>query len=262
VTDRPSERAPNAPRPYDASTYGERIADVYDQWPRLPASTERAVEFLAAVAGRGPILELGIGTGRLALPLTQRGFAVHGIDASPAMVAKLRAKPGGDRVTVAMGDFADMAIAGRFSLIFVAFNTFFGLLTQDDQIRCFRGIAEHLTDDGVFVLEAFVPDLTRFTHGQRVGATDVATDSVSLETSVHDPVAQRVRSQQVVITERHVKLYPVEIRYAWPSELDLMGRLAGLCLRERWGGWNREAFGASSGVHVSVYERATPERTP
>jgi SAM-dependent methyltransferase len=197
VTDRPDSREPDPPRPYDVSTYGERIADVYDHWPRLPANTERAVEFLAAAAGRGPILELGIGTGRLALPLAQRGFAVQGIDASPAMVAKLRAKPGGDRITIVMGNFADMAIAGRFSLIFVAFDT-----------------------------------------------------------SVHDPVAQRVRSHHVVITAGGVKLYPVEVRYAWPSELDLMARMAGLRLRERWEGWSREAFGASSGAHVSVYERA------
>ena len=251
-----------APDPYDVSTYGERIADVYDHLPRLPANTERAVEFLAAAAGRGPILELGIGTGRLALPLAQRGFVVHGIDASPAMVGRLRAKPGADRVTITMGDFADMAIAGRFSLIFVAFNTFFGLLTQEDQIRCFGGIAEHLTDDGVFVIEAFVPDLSRFTHGQRVGVTSLATDEVYLETSVHDPVAQRVRSQQVVINEDGVRMYPVVIRYAWPSELDLMARLASLRLRERWAGWSREAFGASSGAHVSVYERDRQERTP
>jgi SAM-dependent methyltransferase len=245
-------------RPYDASTYGERIADVYDHWPRLPDNAERAVEFLAAAAGAGPILELGIGTGRLALPLAQRGFAVHGIDASPAMVAKLRAKPGGDRITIAMGDFADMTIAGRFSLVFVAFNTFFGLLAQDDQVRCFKGIAEHLSDRGVFVIEAFVPDMSRFAHGQRVGVTDIGTDALYLEASVHDPVAQRVRSHHVVVTKDGVKLYPVEVRYAWPSELDLMARLAGLRLRERWGGWSREAFDASSGVHVSVYEKGNP----
>ena len=262
MTDRLEPRGPDVPRPYDVSTYGEHIADVYDHWPRLPTDTERAVEFLAAVAGRGPILELGIGTGRLALPLAQRGFAVHGIDASPAMVGRLRAKPGGDRITIVMGDFADMAVAGQFSLIFVAFNTFFGVLTQEDQIRCFRGIAEHLTDDGVFVIEAFVPDLTRFTHGQRVGVTDVKTDAVCLETSIHDPVAQRVRSQQVVITEHGVRMYPVHVRYSWPSELDLMARLAGLRLRERWSSWSRESFGPSSGAHVSVYERARQERKP
>jgi len=255
VTD-PEARGPNAPRAYDVSTYGERIADIYDDLPRLPANTERAVEFLAAVAGRGPILELGIGTGRLALPLAQRGFAVHGIDASPAMVAKLRAKPGADRISVVMGDFADVAVPGRFTLVFVAFNTFFGVLSQEAQVRCFRRVAEHLTADGVFVIEAFVPDLTRFTHGQRVGATHVGPDAVHLEASLHDPVAQRVHSQQVVITQQGVRLYPVEVRYAWPCELDLMARLAGLRLRARWGGWSREAFGASSGAHVSVYERA------
>src|SRR5262245_59348367 len=134
----------DGPRAYEASTYGERIADVYDAWPRLPATTDEAVAFLAGVAGRGPILELGIGTGRLALPLGERGFAVHGIDASPAMVARLRAKPGGDRIPVVMGDFADMAVAERFSLIFVAFNTFFGLSSQEAPLRCFTGVAEHL----------------------------------------------------------------------------------------------------------------------
>jgi len=255
VTDRAEGRGSDAARLYDVSTYGERMADVYDDWPRLPTNTERAVEFLAGVAGRGPILELGVGTGRIALPLLQRGFTVHGIDASPAMVAKLRAKPGGERIPVAMGDFAEVAVAGRFSLIFVAFNTFFGLLSQDAQLRCFSAVAERLADDGVFVIEAFVPDLTRFHRGQHVGVTDVGANAVHLETSVHDPVAQRVRAQQVVITERGVRLYPVEVRYAWPSELDLMARLAGLRLRERWGGWGRETFDASSGAHVSVYER-------
>jgi len=262
MADRPEARGPQAARPYDVSTYGERIAEVYDQSPTLPATTERTVEFLAAAAGRGPILELGVGTGRLALPLVQRGFVVHGIDASPAMVARLRAKPGGDRVTITMGDFADIAVAGKFSLIFVAFNTFFGLLTQEAQIRCFAGIAEHLTDDGRFVLEAFVPDITRFHQGQRVGATSVGPDAVTLETSLHDPVAQRVRSQHVVFTKQGVRLYPVEVCYAWPSELDLMARLAGLRLRERWGGWSCEAFGASSSIHVSVYAHAGRERNP
>jgi SAM-dependent methyltransferase len=241
---------------YEASTYGDRIADVYDEWPGVPTDTDRVVAFLADVAARGPILELGIGTGRLALPLVERGFAVSGIDSSAAMVAKLRAKRDGERIRVTMGNFADMAIDGRFALIFVAFNTFFGLLSQDDQLRCFAGVAERLADDGVFVIEAFVPDLGRFDHGQRVGATDVRTDAVYLEASLHDPVAQRVRSQQLVITEAGIRMYPVEVRYAWPSELDLMARLAGLRLRERFGGWSREPFTASSGRHVSVYQRA------
>lgn len=242
---------------YGASTYGERIADLYDEWPSVPKNTEAVVAFLAAIAENGPILELGIGTGRIALPLAQRGFKVHGIDASPAMVTKLRAKPGGDRIPVVIRNFAEMAIEGRFSLIFVVYNTFFGLLSQDDQVRCFAGVSEHLTDNGVFVVEAFVPDVTRYNRGQRVEAFEVGPDVVYLETSIHDPIRQRVRSQQIVISERGTMLYPVEVRYAWPSELDLMARLAGLRLRERWGGWGREPFTAASTTHLSIYERAS-----
>ncbi|MBI3457973.1 MAG: class I SAM-dependent methyltransferase [Candidatus Rokubacteria bacterium] len=241
---------------YDASAYGERIADVYDQWPRVPKNVEATVEFLATRAGPGPVLELGIGTGRVALPLAERGL-FHGIDASPAMVAKLRAKPGGDRIPVVIGNFVDMGIEGRFLLVFVVFNTFFALLSQDDQVRCFKGVAEHLTDDGVFVIEAFVPDPTRWNQGQRVGAIEVGADRVHLETSVHDPLTQRVRSQRVVISDQGIRLYPVWIRYAWPSELDLMARLAGLRLRERWAGWSRELFTATSATYVSVYGRGT-----
>jgi SAM-dependent methyltransferase len=242
--------------PYDAATYGERIADVYDDWPTVPKNTDRAVEFLASVAGPGPILELGIGTGRLALPLAGRGFAVSGIDSSSAMVARLRTKPGAERVGVTMGDFADMPIDGRFSLVFVAFNTFFALPSQDHQLRCFAGVAERLAADGVFVIEAFVPDLGRFDRGQRLGTVGMRLDTVYLESSLHDPVAQRIRSRHLVVSEAGIRLYPVEVRYAWPSELDLMARLAGLRLRERFGDWSREPFTAASGRHVSVYQRA------
>jgi SAM-dependent methyltransferase len=241
---------------YEASTYGERIAEVYDRLPHLPRDTDAAVGFLAGLAGAGPVLELGIGTGRLALPLAARGLAVHGIDASPAMVARLRAKPGGERIPVTLGDFKDVAADGRFALIFVAFNTFFGLPSQEDQVRCFAAVAEHLTPGGVFVLEAFVPDPTLFDHGQRVEVTDVEADRVYLAASVHDAVEQRARSMHVVLSADGVRLYPVQVRYAWPSELDLMARLAGLRRRERWGGWSRQAFTARSPAHVSVYERA------
>jgi SAM-dependent methyltransferase len=244
-------------RAYDITTYGERMAEVYDQWPDIPQNTDAIVAGLTRLAGSGPILELGIGTGRIALPLAQRGLRVHGIDASPAMVAQLRAKPGGEQIPVTIGNFADMAVEGQFTLIFVVFNTFFGLLSQEDQVRCVQGVADHLTDDGVFVLEAFVPDLTRFDRGQRVEARQVATDHVRLDTSVHDPVQQRVMSQHVVLSAQGIRLYPVQIRYAWPSELDLMTRLAGLQLRHRWAGWAEEPFTATSGSHVSVYAHAT-----
>ena len=242
---------------YEVSTYGDRVADVYDQMPRTPKNTDVAVEFLATLAARGPILELGIGTGRIAIPLAQKGFTVHGIDASRRMLEKLRAKPGGDRIPVVVGDFADMTVDGTYSLIFVVFNTFFGILSQDDQVRCFASIAKHLTGDGHFVMEAFVPDLSRFDRGQRVEAVAVDTEVVDLETSVHDRVLQQVRAQHILMSSQGIQLYPVQLRYAWPSELDLMARLAGLRLRERWSSWDRQPFTTSSMSHVSVYERVT-----
>jgi SAM-dependent methyltransferase len=239
---------------YDAASYGDKIADVYDGW-YTQLDTSGAIDLLAELAGPGPLLELGIGTGRVALPLTERGIEVHGIDASEAMVAKLRGKPRGDRIPVTMGDFADVEVEGWFSLIVVAFSTLFSLLTQDEQIRCFRNVANHLTDEGLFVLEAFVPDVCRFDRQQRVSASRVKGDEVMLEVSEHDPTEQRVDSHHVVVSEAGIKMYPVRIRYAYPSELDLMARLAGLRLRDRWGGWRREPFSTSSVWHVSVYER-------
>ncbi|MFN2589950.1 MAG: class I SAM-dependent methyltransferase [Actinomycetota bacterium] len=243
------------PEDYGPSTYGDRIADVYDQWFSVPVDTDDAVAFLADQAGSGPALELGIGTGRLAIPLKERGVEIHGLDSSEAMVAKLREKPGGADIPVVMGDFADVRVEGRFRLIFVAFNTLFGLLSQDDQVRCFRNAAEHLTEDGVFVIQAFVPDLTRFDRGQRVQAEAVGTDSLVIGADEHDAVHQRVRSLHVVLTESETRLYPVRIRYAYPSELDLMARLAGLRLRNRWEDWTKTAFTPASPQHISVYGR-------
>jgi SAM-dependent methyltransferase len=239
---------------YEAKTYGDRIADVYDGL-YSGLDTDGAVETLAALAGSGPVLELGIGTGRLALPLAESGLEVHGVDASEAMVQKLREKPGGDSIRVTMGDFADIDVDSQFSLIFIAFNTLFGLLTQEDQLRCFANAAAHLADGGVFVVEAFVPDLARFDRGQRVNVNFVEADRVMIDASRHDPMEQRVDSSHVVITESGTRLYPVSIRYAFPAELDLMARLAGLELSDRWGGWRRQSFDAESPRHVSVYGR-------
>jgi SAM-dependent methyltransferase len=247
---------------YEASTYGDRIAVVYDRIAHPPSDAETAATFLSALARGGPALELGIGTGRVALPLVQRGVEVHGIDASAAMVARLRAKPGGERIPVTIGNFGDLAIGRRFSLVFVVFNTFFGLLSQEAQVRCFARVAEHLTDDGVFVIEAFVPDLTLFDHDQRLDVRQVGSDAVELTASLHDPVGQRTNSAHVVLSPKGVDLYPVQVRYAWPAELDLMARLAGLRLRERWGGFGREPFSAASRLHVSVYERRVSGRRP
>ncbi len=241
---------------YDPAAYGDRMADVYDEWLGVPGGTDDEATFLAGLAGAGPALELGIGTGRVALPLAQAGVDVRGIDASEAMVERLRAKPGGEDIPVSIGDFADVDVEGDFSLVFVVFNAFFGLLSQEDQARCFANVARRLQGGGAFVIEAFVPDPTRFDRGQTTRTQHVEMGRVILECSRHDPVGQRVDSQNVVIGEGETKLYPGgRIRYAWPSELDLMARLAGLRLRERWGDWRRAPFTAASTGHVSVYGR-------
>jgi SAM-dependent methyltransferase len=234
--------------------YGEQCASVYDEW--FGAFDERAVERLAELAGPGRALELGIGTGIVALPLAARGVEVEGVDSSEAMVARLRAKPGGAGVRVTMGDFADVGVEGKFALIFVVYNTLFALQTQEEQVRCFRNAAEHLEDGGVFVVETFVPDAALLGLQGDVRAMAVTARRVGLKATRHDPVGQKLRSQHVVFTDDGgVRLYPVEVRYVWPSEMDLMARLAGLRLRERWGGWGREEFGEASARHVSVYER-------
>lgn len=202
----------------------------------------------------GRALELGIGTGRVALPLPAAGVHVEGIEVSPKMVAQLRAKPGGERIPVTMGDFEAVPAAGEFALVYIVFNTFFALLTQEAQLRCFTAVPRHLAPGGAFVLEAFVPDLTRYTRGGHISPVGVETDSVEFDVSLHDAAAQQITTQHVILGAGGVRLYPVRLRYAWPSELDLMARLAGLTLRERWGGWAREPFTAEATRHVSMYE--------
>jgi SAM-dependent methyltransferase len=238
---------------YIASTYGDHLADVYDEW--FDTVDDAAIDRLAELAEGGRALELGIGTGRVALPLVARGIEVHGIDASEAMVTKLRRRPGAESINVTMGNFADVQVAGDFRLIFVVFNTFFGLVTQEEQVRCFQNVAARLGPGGAFVIEVFVPDMSRFQRGQELRTREVTTERVSLQASLHDPVSQRVKSQYIVFKNNKVNNYPVEIRYCWPSELDLMARLAGLRLRDRWGNWARGEFNATSEKHISVYER-------
>ena len=240
---------------YKASTYGDRIAEVFDRWYG-GQDTEGAVDFLSALARGGDALELGIGTGRVALPLAARGLKVQGIDASPAMIRKLQTKPGGEKMAVTLGDFADVPVQGRFDLIYVVFNTFFALLTQEAQVRCFQACAQHFKDGAVFVLENFVPDLTRFDRGQRTDTISIDLGEVRVDAAIHDLFNQRVSVQHVLIEEKGVRLYPVQLRYAWPSELDLMARLAGLQLQNRYGGWKKEPFSSASARHVSVYGRA------
>jgi SAM-dependent methyltransferase len=234
-------------------TYDERCADVYDQW--FGHFDEAAVDVLEELAGGGRALELGIGTGVVALPLAARGVEVHGIDSSPEMVARLRAKPGGDAIPVTFGDFAEAGAEGEFSLVFVVYNTLFALQTQEEQVRCFGNVAARLRPGGAFVVEAFVPDLAQLSAGQGVRLLHMTDERVGIKIFQHDPVRQKLRSRHVVFNEGGSRLFPVEVRYAWPPELDLMARLAGLRLRHRWGGWRREEFTAGSEKHVSVYER-------
>jgi SAM-dependent methyltransferase len=238
---------------YIASTYGDHLADVYDEW--FASYDAAAIDTLAELGQGGRVLELGIGTGRIALPLVAKGIDVHGIDASEAMIAKLRARPGGESLPVTVGNFADLDVEGEFSLVFVVFNTFYALLTQQEQVRCFCNVAAHLKEGGKFVIEAFVPDVKRFTGGQELRTYAVTTEQVSLQASQHDPVHQRLKSQFIVLRNNQIKLYPVEIRYCWPSELDLMAQLAGLRLVHRWASWTREELNAGSEKHISVYER-------
>lgn len=235
---------------YGPETYGERVAGVYDDWydeKSVPAAA------LAQLADGGPALELGIGTGRVAVPLAALGVEVHGIDASPAMVAKMHAKPGGDGIDVTIGDMADVAVEHQFALIFVVFNTFFQLLTQADQVRCFRNVAARLRPGGRFVIEVFVPDVSRFRQGQALSAAAIRTNEVRLDATRFDATTQVVDVSQIHITERGIQLVPLKIRFAYPPELDLMAQLAGFELEHRWESFGREPFTADSPGHVSVY---------
>jgi SAM-dependent methyltransferase len=241
---------------YGAAFFGEREAAVYDDHVAEmfdPAAVTPVVETLSELAGGGAALEMGIGTGRIALPLAERGVPVHGIDASAAMVAKLRTKTGNDAIDVTIGDFATARVDGRFALVYLIFNTIFNLRTQDEQVACFQNAADHLDSGGHFVIELGVPDLQRLPPGQDVFV--YAVDARTMSFDVYDVVTQRLTSNHFVVDDGRVSSYPVEGRYAWPSELDLMARLAGMCLRERWGGWKREPFTSLSRSHVSIYEK-------
>jgi len=238
----------------DPAFCGDRWADVYDEQHAWldPAA---AVEFLTGLARDGKVLELGIGTGRVALPLAARGIAVQGVDASPAMVARLRDKPGGETIPVTVGDMTDMPVKGPFQMVYLTFNGLFSLTTQERQVECFRKVARVLEPGGTFVIECFVPDPSQFERGQRVVTRSVTEDSAAVELAVHDAAAQRITSQMVIVDEKGMHLRPVIFRYCWPAELDLMAQLADLRLRQRYGGWDKRPYDSSSTGHVSVYQR-------
>jgi hypothetical protein len=235
-------------------SFGEDVAQMFGDVKR--GDEVAAVAFLEELAGEGPALELAIGAGRIALPLAARGIRVDGIDISPAMVAQLHAKPGGDQIAVTIGDFADVPVPGTFRLIYVVWNTLFNLLTQEDQVRCFENVAAHLTDDGSFVVEAGSPaSHYRLQNDQYVEAESIEVGEVRLDVLRHDPAGQMIDESHVTLSREAIRLNPVVQRYAWPSELDLMARIAGLRLKERWGHWDRRPHSANSRNLVSVYGR-------
>ncbi len=254
---------------YEASTYGDRFADVYDDWYESVTDVEACVErvvSLAAEAGGGPVLELGVGTGRLALPLAAHGLEVHGVDASAAMLDRLRAKEGGDAVRLTLGDMADLDLdrpAAGFAVVLVAFNTFFNLGTEAAQRRCLQRVSALLAPRGRFVLEAFVPD-DELAGGPRsnVTARHITADEVVLAVSRNDVEAQTVTGQHIHLTNQGIRLRPWHLRYATPHQLDDLAQEAGLLLDWRAAGWRGELFGAASAVHVSAYRRSNVPGVP
>lgn len=233
-------------------SFGPEVAA--DDPDRLRGDEDTTVAFLRGLAGDGPVLELAIGTGRIARPLAAQGVRVDGIDISQAMVDVLRTQPGGDGIDVTMGDFADVPVSGTYGLIYVVYNTIKNLLTQDDQVRCFENVAAHLTDDGVFVVEALTPAALGLVDHQYVHAEAIEVNSVWLDVAKYNPVTQMLDESHVSLSSHGVRLWPVVQRLIWPSEMDLMARIAGLRLKERWDGWERQPYTATGNV-VSVYGR-------
>jgi SAM-dependent methyltransferase len=241
---------------HDDGYFDERVASRYDD-PDDEMFGEEAidpcVEFLVELVRGGRALELGIGTGRIALPLARRGVDVHGIDLSEAMVARLRAKPGGEDVGVMIGDFASTTVDGSFSLAYLVYNTIMNLTTQAAQIACFRNVSAHLEEGGRFVIEAGVPGLQRLPPGETFQVFATGDDHWGIDE--YDVANQGLVSHHLTRVNGTFELESMPFRYVWPSELDLMAELAGMRLRERWSGWRREPFTSESRTHVSVWEK-------
>jgi SAM-dependent methyltransferase len=239
--------------------FGERVAAQYDESSAdlfEPAVVGPVVEFLAGLAGRGAALELGIGTGRIALPLARRGIRVHGIELSEAMAARLRAKPGAEQIGVTIGDFATTAVEGRFSVAYLVFNTIMNLTSQEEQVACFQNVAAHLAPGGCFVIEVMLPALQRLPPGETVRAFTLTATRLGFDE--YDVASQGLVSHHYSVVDGRLEVVSMPFRYVWPAELDLMARLAGMTLRERWSGWKREPFTSDSTGHVSVWEKPGP----
>ena len=240
----------------DDGYFDERVAARYDESSAEMFSAEAidpTVDFLAALAGNGPALEFAVGTGRIALPLSRRGVAVHGIDMSKAMVARMRAKPGGEDIGVTIGDFSTTTVDGPFSLVYLVFNTISNLTTQAAQVACFRNAAAHLQPGGCFVIEVGVPSLRLLPPGETIHAFTVTENRWGFDE--YDIANQRMTSHHFEIVDGRAERFAVPFRYAFPAEYDLMAELAGMRLRERWAGWDREPFTSESRSHVSVWEK-------
>ena len=239
---------------HDDGYFDDRVAATYDDDTMFdPQMVATAVDFLADLAGRGRALEFGIGTGRIALPLAQRGISVHGIDISKAMVARLHEKPGGVDIDVTIGDFATASVDGPFSVAYLVFNTINNLTTQAAQVACFRNAAAHLEPGGCFVIEVGVPALQRLPLGETILPFQAGEDRWGFDE--YDVVTQGFTSHHLKIVDGNAERRSVPFRYVWPAELDLMAQLAGMTLKERWGGWRREPFTSTSTSHVSVWQK-------
>ncbi len=241
-----------------ADSYGDSFADVYDEWYGDVSDLQGTVDTVVALAAGAPVLELGIGTGRLALPLAARGLQVHGIDASPAMVARLRAKPGGDAIPVSIADFAGVEPEwpGPFGVVLAAYNTLFNLTTAEAQRRCFANAARRLRVGGALVVEAFVPSPEPEGIDGQVTPSVIEAGRVVLQVTRRHPGSQTVEGSTISITEAGIRLRPWHIRYARPEELDAMAGAAGLVLASRHAGWRGELFHDDSSTHVSIYRSA------
>ena len=239
---------------HDDGYFDERAAAKYDESDMFdPAVVDPVVDLLANLAGDGRALELGIGTGRIALPLARRGVPVHGIELSNAMAAKLRAKPGAEKIGVTIGDFASATVDGSFSLAYLVFNTINNLTTQAAQVACFRNVAAHLEPGGCFVIEVGVPDLQRLPPGETVRPFHVSETRLGFDE--YDIANQGLISHHFELVDGRFERHSIPFRYVWPAELDLMAQLAGMRLRERWAGWKQEPFTSESRQHVSVWEK-------
>ncbi|MFF4630214.1 class I SAM-dependent DNA methyltransferase [Streptomyces griseorubiginosus] len=240
----------------DENYFPESVAATYDESSAamfMPEAVDPAVAVLAGLAGAGRALELGIGTGRIALPLAGRGVEVHGIELSPAMADRLRAKPGGEAIGVTLGDFATTRAPGTFSVAYLVFNTIMNLTSQDAQVDCFRNVAAHLEPGGTFVIEVTVPQLRRLPPGQNAVPFHVGETRLGFDT--YDTATQAMASHHVRVVDGRGSFRSIPFRYVWPAELDLMARLAGMRLRDRWADWSGAPFTAESESHVSVWEK-------